>query len=121
MGSRKGNPCVGCGACCAFFRVQFYWREANKGESEHVVPPGMFEDLDLNYRCMKGTGDKHHPKCNGLKGRIGRDAACSIYTQRPSPCRAFQASFSDGKPNPRCDEARRAHGLKPLRREDWEI
>ena len=23
------NPCMTCGACCAFFRVSFYWAEAN--------------------------------------------------------------------------------------------
>ncbi|MBB8903342.1 YkgJ family cysteine cluster protein, partial [Escherichia coli] len=22
------NPCITCGACCAFFRVSFYWAEA---------------------------------------------------------------------------------------------
>jgi Fe-S-cluster containining protein len=22
-----GNPCLSCGACCASFRVSFYWRE----------------------------------------------------------------------------------------------
>ncbi|EGR9493162.1 YkgJ family cysteine cluster protein, partial [Escherichia coli] len=22
------NPCMTCGACCAFFRVSFYWAEA---------------------------------------------------------------------------------------------
>ncbi|EFG2122847.1 YkgJ family cysteine cluster protein, partial [Escherichia coli] len=21
------NPCMTCGACCAFFRVSFYWAE----------------------------------------------------------------------------------------------
>ncbi|HBP8873638.1 TPA: YkgJ family cysteine cluster protein, partial [Escherichia coli] len=23
------NPCMRCGACCAFFRVSFYWAEAD--------------------------------------------------------------------------------------------
>ncbi|EEX7666747.1 YkgJ family cysteine cluster protein, partial [Escherichia coli] len=23
------NPCMTCGACCAFFRVSFYWAEAD--------------------------------------------------------------------------------------------
>lgn len=105
------NPCVQCGACCAFFRVQYYWRE--------VVPAGLFEDLNATYRCMKGTAQKHRPQCAGLKGRIGTDARCSIYKDRPSPCRAFTASYSDGQRHPRCDEARQGHGLLPLRREDW--
>jgi Fe-S-cluster containining protein len=118
-GSSSRNPCLGCGACCAFFRVQFYWREANEGDGDHVVPPGYFEELTDFHRCMMGTSEKHHPKCRGLGGRIGKDAACTIYSARPTPCRQFQASYSNGRHNPRCDEARRAHGLKPLRRQDW--
>jgi Fe-S-cluster containining protein len=116
------NPCVGCGACCAHFRVQFYWREGESG-AESGRPPvrtELYEDLDSRYRCMKGTNDKHHPKCAGLKGRIGRDASCSVYQERPTPCREFTASFADGKKNLRCDEARGAHGLRPLTLEDWE-
>jgi Fe-S-cluster containining protein len=99
--------------------VQFYWREANAGESDHPVPAHLFEELTPQYRCMKGTNDKHHPKCGGLKGRIGVDASCSIYPLRPSPCRDFKASFEDGVRQPRCDEARERHGLKPLTAADW--
>ena len=113
------NPCVNCGACCAHFRVQFYWREANPEDSPHPVPQNLVEDLTPTFRCMKGTADKHHPQCAALKGRIGKDGKCSIYELRPTPCRAFEASFENGRRNSRCDEARRAHGLKPLRPQDW--
>ena len=130
------NPCVGCGACCAHFRVQFYWREGESSELRPVgvarssqnpatsvdhppVRPELFEDLNDRYRCMKGTNDKHHPKCVGLKGKIGRDASCSVYTERPTPCREFKASYSDGRRNERCDDARKSHGLKPLTPADW--
>jgi uncharacterized protein len=113
------NPCLGCGACCAFFRVQFYWREANSADVVTPVPPGMFEELTDASRCMRGTSAKHHPKCIGLKGRIGEDASCTIYANRPSPCHAFTASYADGKRNERCDQARRAHGLRPLRPDDY--
>jgi len=68
---------------------------------------------------MKGTSGKHHRRCVALEGRIGEKVGCSIYVNRPSPCRAFAASFENGKRNPRCDEARSAHGLKPLQRTDW--
>ncbi len=113
------NPCISCGACCAHFRVQFYWREANAGESDHVVPHGFFEELTTFLRCMAGTAKKHRPKCLGLQGRIGQNAVCSIYSCRPTPCREFNASYSDGQNHPRCDEARKAHGLRPLTRGDW--
>src|SRR5262245_42193174 len=104
MGTRP-HPSVSWRACCANVRLQFYWREANRGESEHVVPPDLFEELTPLHRCMKGTADKHHPKCAALRGRIGESVSCSIYNDRPSPCRAFKASFEDGLRNPRCDEA----------------
>lgn len=113
------HPCQSCGACCSFFRVQFYWREANAEESERSVPAHLFEELDSQSRCMKGTGRKHRPKCEALQGRIGVEVSCTIYQNRPTPCRAFKASFEDGEPNLRCDEARAAHGITPLRMADW--
>ena len=119
MGQRL-HPCISCGACCAHFRVQFYWREANPADSAHAVPAGLFEELTPMHRCMKGTEKKHHPKCAALKGRIGEKVGCTIYANRPSPCRAFTASFEDGKRHERCDEARRAHGLAPLGPKDFE-
>jgi len=36
------NPCLSCGACCAAFRVSFYWREADGGESGGAVPPALW-------------------------------------------------------------------------------
>lgn len=107
------HPCLSCGACCAFFRVAFYWIEAEPG-SEYNVPLHMVEDLDLRQRCMKGTEHKHSPKCIALKGKIGERALCSIYENRPSPCRKFTASYENGVNEPRCDEARAKHGLAPL-------
>ena len=115
----SANPCVSCGACCAHFRVQFYWREANPEDNAAAVPTHLFEELTPQHRCMKGTAKKHRPKCEGLKGRIGKDACCSIYPLRPTPCRAFAASYVDGVKNVRCDEARAAHGLPALRPGDW--
>ncbi len=113
------NPCVNCGACCAHFRVQFYWREANPEDNSPTVPQGLFEELTPVLRCMRGTNNKHQPKCSGLTGKIGVNAKCSIYESRPTPCREFSASYVYGKHNSRCDEARQRHGLRPLRPEDW--
>ncbi|MGE4134033.1 MAG: YkgJ family cysteine cluster protein, partial [Bdellovibrionales bacterium] len=76
-------------------------------------------DLDSRHRCMRGTEKKHRPKCIALVGRIGQNAKCGFYENRPTPCRRFEASYENGVRNPRCDEARLAHGLAPLRRQDW--
>lgn len=105
------HPCQSCGACCAYFRVEFYWREA--------VPEELCADLTPMKKVMRVTEAKHNPSCVALKGRVGEHVACGIYDQRSTPCRDFQASYEFGRNNPRCDEARAKHGLSPLRREDW--
>lgn len=79
----------------------------------------MFVELDSQKRAMKGTEKKHQPKCCALEGRVGGKARCTIYANRPTPCRQFTASFENGIANPRCDEARAAHGLPPLSGKDW--
>lgn len=113
------HPCLTCGACCASFRVAFYWREAEPREHASAVPGQFWEELTDQLRCMKGTSVKHNPKCVALQGQIGQRVGCSIYNNRPSPCRQFTASYENGEPNKRCDEARAKHGLRPLLRSVW--
>lgn len=122
MASKKlAHPCQNCGACCAFFRVSFYWREAEKQDSDHPVPPDYWLDANPQARVLKGTEQKHNPKCIALNGRIGEFVSCEIYSHRPTPCRNFEASYETGLHNSRCDQARAKHGLKPLTRQDWVI
>lgn len=111
--SLGSHPCLACGACCAYFRVAFYWRED--------VPDSLAEDLDSFRKVMKGTNMKHSRRCVSLEGRVGESVVCSSYARRPTPCRDFQASYENGEKNLRCDQARAAHGLLPLRRSDWEL
>lgn len=97
------NPCVRCGACCASFRVSFYWAEA----TELGLPDGLTERVSPLYSCMAGTHSKA-PRCMALDGEIGGTVACSVYAQRPSPCREVEAG--DAK----CRSARQRHGLPEL-------
>ncbi|HEX5842761.1 MAG TPA: YkgJ family cysteine cluster protein, partial [Pseudomonas sp.] len=39
---------------------------------------------------------------------------CTLYAQRSSTCREFEASWVNGEHNPHCDAARQAYGLPPL-------
>lgn len=122
----KEHPCLSCGACCAFFRVSFQRQETKPG-GPWQVPLDFVEDTHSDRRpkedsdlvSMKGTTQKHRASCVALKGIIGRRAYCGIYTQRPTPCRAFMASYENGQRNPRCDEARLRHGLPPLIKDDY--
>ncbi|RUO34174.1 YkgJ family cysteine cluster protein [Aliidiomarina sanyensis] len=104
------NPCVTCGACCASFRVSFYWAEGDDAP-QGFVPHQLTEQVNSFYRCMQGTNNSA-PRCTALQGEIGAAVGCSIYANRPTPCREFDANV-DGS-NPRCDQARARWGLGPL-------
>lgn len=103
------NPCLACGACCAHFRVSFYWAEAevNGIPAELTVPVG-------GHRvAMRGT-ETSQPHCSALNGGIGEYVNCSIYDRRPSPCRSVLPSWQNGSADEQCDKARRAWGLPLL-------
>ena len=105
------NPCMTCGACCAYFRVSFYWAEAD--DAGGVVPVDLTEPLSLLMRNMRGTNDRT-PRCVALQGEPGSCVSCGIYEQRPSPCREFAMSGEDDVVNEACDRARARHGLPAL-------
>ena len=121
MTMRRVNPCLSCGACCAHFRVSFYWGEADPAQGG-TVPPEMVEDLTPFRRCMKGTNQKE-PRCIALEGEIGQRVRCSIYDRRPTPCREFGVDWSNGmllfnaEDLERCTKARAEWGLPPLTEE----
>lgn len=112
------NPCQDCGACCACFRVSFYWSEADP-DLGGTVPVEMTQKLDPFRSCMRGT-DQPNPRCVALEGTIGESVNCTIYEQRPSPCREFGVDWVDGvlvyvpEDLERCTKARAAKGLPPL-------
>lgn len=114
-GGFRGHPCLDCGACCAAFRVSFYWGEA---EGDAAVPEELTVAVTPFRAAMRGT-EGHPPRCIALLGEVGSGVRCTIYERRPSPCREFGASWEDGEPNPRCDEVRARIGLEPLTPETW--
>ncbi|OIN09675.1 YkgJ family cysteine cluster protein [Oceanisphaera psychrotolerans] len=101
-----GNPCLTCGACCAFFRVSFYWGEIH---SDFMVPEALTEPVNPVRMAMQGT-NQPKPRCVALEGEVGDCVSCSIYPNRPSPCRQFEANDAEGA----CNRARAAYGLPPL-------
>ncbi|MCH7226946.1 YkgJ family cysteine cluster protein [Haloferula sp. A504] len=105
------NPCLACGACCAFFRVSFHWMETDAGGG--TVPTGLAEPVDLHRVAMRGTTCSP-VRCNALEGEVGTSVRCTIHPLRPSVCRAFQPAWENGEPNPDCDRARAQFGLPPL-------
>lgn len=114
----KQNPCLSCGACCAHFRVSFYWAECDDA-TEGGVPVHLTKKLNDFRRVFLGT-EGPHSRCIALSGEIGQNVTCAIYERRASVCHDFHASWRDGEPNPRCDQARAAWGLPPLAPTSWE-
>jgi Fe-S-cluster containining protein len=111
------HPCLRCGACCASFRVAFYWAEAAPHTPEGI-PEHLTRKLDPLRVAMDGT-DQPQPRCVALRGSIGIDAHCGEYARRPSPCHALKPAWEDGQPSPQCDRARQRHGLPALELQDW--
>ena len=101
--SRKTSDsdiCMSCGACCAAFRVSFYW-----GEGESLgIPEDMTVKVNDFYTCMKGT-EKKPVKCVALAGEVGQSVACQIYDKRSSTCQSVQVG------DEQCNKARQYHGL----------
>ncbi len=56
---------------------------------------------------MRGTHAKA-PRCTALEGTVGEAVRCTLYAQRPSPCREVEPG------DERCTTARARHGLAPL-------
>jgi uncharacterized protein len=111
------NPCLSCGACCSLFRVSFYWREIDEF-TPGGVPTHLTEQLNAHRVMMQGTGGSS-PRCAALVGEPGNAVTCTIHQSRPSVCRAFVASHSEGRHEERCDSARARFGLPPLTPADW--
>jgi len=100
--SAEALDCQRCGACCATYRVSFYWADGETWQT----PAGMTERVAPLYSCMVGTS-RASPRCIALAGTVGKVATCTIYDQRPPPCREVQPG------DERCLKARARHGLSP--------
>lgn len=110
------HPCQRCGACCAAFVVAFHWSETLP--DAFATPTHLAGALDPHRLAMHGT-HSDTPRCVALDGPVGGATRCTIYPQRPSPCRDVAAAWEDGTPSPQCDRARQRHGLAPLQPDDW--
>ena len=97
------SPCTRCGACCASFRVSFYWAEAEA----RGLPEPFYELLTPVLACMKGT-NSNSPHCMALAGEVGKQVNCTVYEHRTAPCREVQPGDAQ------CLKARTRHRLPAL-------
>lgn len=111
------NPCLSCGACCAFYRASFYWIETDDFTPEGV-PVELTRKMN-DFRTVMIGSYSDQPKCIALEGEIGKEVKCRIYENRSSVCRNFTPSWLNGTRNKRCDKARSAWGMPLLSSDDW--
>lgn len=106
------NPCLTCGACCAYYRVSFYWAESDPFLGGNI-PQHLTTPINQHLVAMVGTTSKP-ARCCALEGNIGEYVNCSIYPNRPSSCYDVMPSGHNGEIDEKCEKARKAHGLPPL-------
>ncbi|AUN95470.1 YkgJ family cysteine cluster protein [Pseudazoarcus pumilus] len=107
-----GDVCGTCGACCASLIVDFH-ASCLASRDEGGVPDALTVPVIGNIVRMRGT-DAAPPRCCALDGEVGVAVRCTIYEQRPGPCRDFAPYAALGIGDPGCDDARRRHGMPPL-------
>ncbi len=105
------NHCVSCGYCCTLYCVSFNKKEITSG---YKTPIELTEIIDSNTSCMKGTKQTENRRCTSLIGELGKEVGCSIYGNRPSPCREFAMSGENDEVNERCESIRKQFGLKRI-------
>ena len=103
MANAADFDCQRCGACCASYRVSFYWGETDDAPGG-TVPVALTRSLGPHTRCMQGT-EALPVRCVALQGEVGQQVGCAIYAQRASTCKAVQPG------DDQCVRARRQHGV----------
>lgn len=106
------NPCLTCGACCAAFRVSFYWSESSEDIADSVPTELTYHVAPL-LCAMKGT-DQPYPRCIALQGEVGTGVWCAIYGRHPSVCHEVVPWDPNGVANVWCERARAIWGLPRL-------
>jgi len=107
------NICLECGQCCQHFRVSFYQGEV-QGSGYGTVPANLITPITPHLACMKGT-EKGGGRCAALTHSDADGYRCSIYENRPSPCREFNVYLENGELNPGCQKLRARVGLLALK------
>lgn len=101
--SRQSKPdCETCGACCVLALIV----TVNPGDEKRLKEYWDITTDDFVIERVLGR-DLETGRCVHLDGDLSRRVSCSIYPDRPDPCRAFEAG-SD-----RCLEYRRMCGIDP--------
>ena len=83
VSAAMSNPCLACGACCAYFRASFHWSEAEPAAGG-LTPPHLTTKLTAHHAVMRGT-EQQPPRCIGFTARSARTFAASFTPCGPRP------------------------------------
>ena len=107
--SGEHSICNDCGACCKHFRVSFYQGELDTFPGGRV-PAELTQPVTPFLVCMNGT-EKGNNNGQGRCTALQNNNRCSIYEDRPSPCREYAAYTEDGSLNPKCVQLRMQYNI----------
>jgi Fe-S-cluster containining protein len=113
MEDRPAYDCQTCGACCIdpFGRTRYVaLAPAEAGRLSRLGLPVLTRtDFDGEEHPQLGTRPSDGPGgetvCAAFAGTVGEACGCSVYPDRPSACRSFEAGAS------KCRWARSEAGL----------
>jgi len=94
------NPCVSCGACCAYSENWPRFSTEDDAALE-LIPAVLVNTRQSGMRC---EGDR----CAALSGKVGVATSCTIYAVRPDVCRTCMPGDVE------CTIARKKFGLPAL-------
>jgi len=77
--------CQKCGACCVNPQDS-KWIEVTASDAKNINP-FLLQNGDIEPYAMKQTDSG---RCIAFIGKVGGDCGCSIYSNRPSICKAVQ-------------------------------
>ncbi len=95
--------CISCGACCMFGMIPIE-RRTPEPLTEYVEMTADDTDVVIERALWRDQADG---RCRHLSGEVAREVGCTVYEDRPSTCRAFEAG-SD-----RCFGFRRMFNIDP--------
>lgn len=104
--------CQACGACCRNLDTNRasgvrYWVEIAPGDKLLTRHDLIRKLVTHDRHRVPHLRMTHEGVCEALRGTIGQKVRCSIYHQRPSPCRRVMPGDET------CLKTRAAQGIEP--------
>lgn len=96
-GSVTQDDCVTCGACCTArgfsgvvaLATPDVYRKWTPMQRKTLLRKPPFETVVPAKALRVIDNGERFPRCAALRGRVGEEATCKVYENRPGVCREF--------------------------------